>query len=94
MEAVGRDALKMPVEKVTVRSVHCLPAPQQQPAFAPAMGSHHRAGAKELLAPNLVEGRTGMLQHVEFIEHGVSPGQGLQSPRSSMADACPNAPRE
>jgi hypothetical protein len=46
------------------RSTHGLPASQQQPAFPSTMLPHHGAGAKEFLGSDLVEGGTGMLEHV------------------------------
>src|SRR6516225_1944266 len=59
------------------RTADGVPAAQQQPAFATPVGAHHRAGAEELLAPDLIERCRGVLQNMKFIEDGLRLGQHL-----------------
>jgi hypothetical protein len=59
---------EQPLQLPAFRAAHRLPAAEQEPALAAAVFSHHGAGAKEFLAPHLVEGRAGVLEHMEFVE--------------------------
>lgn len=63
------------LELGTLRAADGLPAPEQHPALPPTMRAHHRAGAKEFLAADVVERGAGVLEHVELIEHDLGVRQ-------------------
>ena len=59
------------LELVAFRAPHGLPPPEQKPALAAPVRPHHGAGAKELLAADVVERGAGVLEDMELVEHHI-----------------------
>lgn len=81
----GRLAPSRP--RVWLGPSHGRPASEEQPAFAAPVRPHHGAGAEEFFPADVVEGRRGVLQHVECVEHGF----GVRVPRQTVLPGVPRA---